>query len=601
MVALVRHVFLVLTWGLLLVFGGIIGAEVKIARAQTDDPRLSLHINPQRGTQEDVFTFSVLVDGIAGDGRPMLRGGEDFTLSLSGTQVEMSGSASNPQYRTVYRYRLMPKRAGVLETPSAELRSGARTLVVEALKVQVDSPRSAGRVRREDVFLLQSLEKDLVYQGQQVGLTLELFSQRPIVRPRVKEWAVDEFLVQDLPQEDPFERVIEGTRFEVLKVRRALYPLREGVLTIPGAKMEASVIVQRVVRMPGLGGLFNFESVERVPEERTIEATASRLQVIPLPPRPVGYESLGQSSPVVGVTDLRASIERENVVTGEATKLVITLSSTGNILGIQEIDIPASGALRFYPEQTTTQTREYLGALITTRRFTYSVVALLPGRHLIPELVLDFFDPGEKRYRRARTGDVKLNATGRALVAEEQSPVATPAPIAAADREVQPQVSTPQEDTLPELPMISRLWRQISPGTLLMLILGGILIIGTAILLSRSKPGVLVWVGSTDKLIHAFFTALGQLTLVQVGPAEAVPYEALRSALRRSTIDQALVFEVSALLDRLERLSVRMPDLDAPNYDARAEMAAHAKLGEGTLKHIEALMPTLSELSSQSG
>jgi hypothetical protein len=587
-----------------IIFGAVLlAAEVKSILAQTEAPKLSLHVNPTRGTQEDVFTFSVLVDGISDDGRPMLRGGDDFTLSLSGTQVEMSGSASAPQFRTVYRYRLMPKRTGVLETPTVELRSGAQTLVAEALKVQVDAPRSASRARREEIFLLQSLEKDKVYQGQQVGLTLELFSQRPIVRPRVKEWAVDEFLVQDLPQEDPFERVIEGARFEVLKVRRALYPLREGSLTIPGAKMEASVIVQRVVRMPGLGGMFNFESIERVPEERTIEATPSRLEVLPLPPRPAGYRSLGQSAPVVGVTDLRAAIERENVTTGDATRLSITLSSTGNILGIQEIDIPASGALRFYPEQTTTHTREYLGSLITTRRFTYSVVALLPGRHLIPEVTLDFFDPAEGKYKTARTGDVKLNATGRALVTEAlvtegQAGEAPASPSEVRERRSPPEIPTPSEITLPSLPMLTRLWREISPGSLLMLFLGVVALIGSALLLGRAKRRNPVWVGSTDKLVHAFLTALAQLTEVQVFPTQTVPYEALRIGLRRSTLDQALVFELCTLLDKLERQAVGMPDLDAPTYHSRREVEALAKLGESTLKHIEVLMPTLFEICS---
>ncbi len=567
--------------------------------SHADEPQLLLAVSPKQGSIDDVFTLNVIVEGLGTEGFPVLQGGNDFRLTLNGSQVEMVSGAHEPRFRTVYRYQMFPKRTGVLDTPSAELRRGALHLTAPSQKLKVVPSSSKVAARSEDVFVLQSLGSEEVFVGQQAGLMIELFSKREVYRPQFVDLTLDNFIVQNLPQEEAFERSIEGSRYQVLRARKALYPLREGNLSLPSVDMKVSVMIQRRVKMPAFGGFFNFESIERVPEERVLQSNPLTLKVSPLPPLPRDFSNWGQKAPLVGITDIRGSLDRELLRTGETATLTVTLASTGNILGIKELPLTSTESLRIYHEQTEEQTREYLGQLITTKRFAVSIVPLLPGRHKIPTLALDFFDPESRSYRKAVLEPMVLNAHGRPLVAEVTSAETqtggsensfsnnmSASSVAGAD-------ANSRAPLLRSPTVIDRLWSIVSPATLLMACFGLAALILFIWRIVQPKPEGSQWTGPTDLLVPAFLKAASACAGVEWSEGDEIPFEALRNALRKSTLlERAVIFELCAVLDKLERLGIT--ELDEASHPE--EPSKEIKLGnisEGLIKRMEALVPAL--------
>ena len=533
------------------------------AAAQLAAPTLRLEVNPKNGTVDDAYNLTVTVEGSGGDGTPVLTGGEDFKLSLIGSDVEVVGGAHEQLYRMNFRYQLLPKKAGALITPGAELAVGSKRLSQSGILLNVETSRIPSGQKAEDVFVLQSLDRRELYVGEQALANLELYSTKDLYRPQFSDLTFDDFWAEALQAEEPFERTVEGTRYWVLRSRRAIYPLKDGALTLPMRTVKVGVITQRVVRYPALGGFFNLQTVERVPEDRLLRSNEIRLKVLPLPPPPRDYQDWGMVTPVVGATAFSGSLDRSAVRTGETATLTVQLLSTGNISGAREIPLSNNGDLRIYQDTPQVRLEERMGQIVSVRTFKLSLVPLVPGVQKVPAIVLDYFDPRSKSYRRAELKDLQLVATGNALIRD------TTSASASSQSEQSASSSAPAEQQYPQEGLLHALLTWVSPGTFFMGLFGIGVLTALVALLVKPRSQQTAWIGTSDETLATFM----ELFTKKCGLPPNAGFETLRAGVRRAFIDETLSFELLEVVDKLDR--------------------ARGKPHEGLIKQLEALIPIL--------
>jgi hypothetical protein len=270
--------------------------------------------------------------------------------------------------------------------------------------------RLSGARFDEDAFLRTVVEPKEVYIGQQVDVTVYLYTRLRLAPQSVSPGkpSMDGFWVHDDPITSLQPQTVEvgGTPYRVYALQRsAAFPQRTGDLTIGAPEVTFDV-----------GGMSLFDTPQRI-ERQGVPVT---VKVRPLPqPKP--------PNAVVGRYDVRAWLDRETVSTGDAVTLRIDASGVGNIQDLR-IDLPPMVGVRVLQPAIRDKEQFQDGKLSGTRSWEWILIAEAPGAHTIPPLQLPYFDPQTEKYGSASTQPLTFTAVGPAKPASAAMEPAGPRP-----------------------------------------------------------------------------------------------------------------------------------------------------------------------------
>lgn len=321
----------------------------------------------------------------------------------SGMQVESS---------LAHVYVLRASAPGEYALSPAVARVDGKTYQSQPLTIRVVSGASPGTVpdasvseiaevgdlsgaRYDDrAFLRTVVEPQDVFVGQQVNVTVYLYTRLRLGPQSLvpSKPAMDGFWVYDDPitQLQGETVLVGGRRYQVYPLYRSVaFPQRVGTLTVGAPSVSFDV-----------GALSFFDAPERV--ER--EGVPVKVEVKPLPP-PVPQNA------AVGRYELRASLDRSTVQTGDAVTLRVTASGVGNIQDLR-IDLPPLVGARALQPAIRDDQRLVSGELMGTRSWEWILIAEAPGQHRVPALEITYFDPKSGQYGTARTPSLSFTASG---------------------------------------------------------------------------------------------------------------------------------------------------------------------------------------------
>jgi tetratricopeptide (TPR) repeat protein len=269
---------------------------------------------------------------------------------------------------------------------------------------QIDPAELTGATYDPELFLRTVVTPAEPYVGQQVSTTIYIYTTLQLSNVNVtREASTDGFWAEDLT--GPMRRIefedqfVGQSRFRVAILRRmALFPLREGALTIGPAQLEA---------VPAFRSIFS-------PRAGTVErqGVPFEVRVRPLPEkgRPADFQPSN-----VGRYTITSSVDRNEVKAGEPVTLTITVSGEGRISSVKLPPFPRIEGTRSY-EPTVDDAVTTDGGVLGGRR-TWEVL-ILPqktGDLEIPAVELSAFDPVAERYETGRTQPIKIRVTSAAL------------------------------------------------------------------------------------------------------------------------------------------------------------------------------------------
>lgn len=437
-------------------------------------------VSPRVGALDETFVFSVVVDSPSDSAAPVLSPSEDFGVSYIGPQSSVSIINGDVRKRVAYNYRLIPRRLGTLKTPAVDVEVGGNTQHAEPLEVKITNEPPAVKPQKvSGVALKQSVDPKSAYVGQQIDSTLELQTAINLVEPQFVDLSFDGFWVESIADNERSSRTMGGDQYDILRFRKALYPLSPGTLIIPPRKLKAQVRDMRRNRSFPFDSFNPFDADMLddffgggVLKPLSVESNGISVEVKELPPAPANFPSSGLLTPLVGETTVSVRVPAGEMKVGDTKTIEIMVTSTGNLNPLKSLALKVPASLKTYEDAPESKNFESGGALMSRKIFRVSLVPLRGGEIRIPPVELGYFDTTQDSYQIAKSQEIVLavepdrsESVGNAQQGLPTIAVATPGPG---------QIATPP--SVAELPVyqeesaFERLNKRVSTSMLLLVL-----------------------------------------------------------------------------------------------------------------------------------
>ncbi len=266
------------------------------------------------------------------------------------------------------------------------------------------APGATAAPAGEDIFVRLITDKQDVYQGEGIVVTVKLYSKLDLTGiENVRFPPFSGFFQQDIetPQLRTLDReVVDGEIYGTGILRRfIIFPQRSGEITIEPFEMDA-MVRQRTGRRGSLfDDFFGGFETSRIP----VRSSPVNLYVKPLPPQgPDGYTG------AVGDFSLDVDIDSRETGTNEAVSLRVTLSGNGNLrlMGRPSIDFPPTFEV-YDPsvrENISSSIRGQEGSIT----YEYLMIPRSEGNYRIPPVRFSYFSPRSATYQTLRSDELNL-------------------------------------------------------------------------------------------------------------------------------------------------------------------------------------------------
>ena len=238
-----------------------------------------------------------------------------------------------------------------------------------------------------DLFLRMTLDKTEAYVGEQVMVTIHLYSRVDLSSvDTVTMPKLDGFLSQDFKTPSQLmseQRVISGVPYrEYLLRQKAIFPLKAGTVTIEAPEADITT-----------GIFYAGRRVHRKGNEL-------KLLVRNLPP--------GPATTVVGRWRLSREVSQTEVTLGEPVQVKLILDGRGNLQAVQLPALAAPAAFKVFDPETSDKPSNSKSHVGGTRTIEYTLVPQQTGTFVLPALTVPFFDPEARKYDEMRVDEITI-------------------------------------------------------------------------------------------------------------------------------------------------------------------------------------------------
>jgi hypothetical protein len=249
-------------------------------------------------------------------------------------------------------------------------------------------------IDEKDAFVEAYVSPDVVIQGQQVTVTVMVYSR---IDARIGEtrwpkldgfYAVD----RDVSGARTEQKFIDGERYLYkLHQQKALFPLKAGEFALDPVSVEMVLSASPFSQ-----------------ETRTLKTRPLKLKVLPLPEagRPADFSEAN-----VGRFTLSAAVDATQVALNQPVTLTLTLRGTGNIHQARIPELPALDKFKRFDPAVDVQAQKSGAEVRGAKTVEYVLVPLATGELVLPEVKFSFFDPVDNRYRTIQTEPITLKVT----------------------------------------------------------------------------------------------------------------------------------------------------------------------------------------------
>jgi len=345
-------------------------------------------------------------------------GFDDFDVVNRGQSSRITMVNGRIDRSLTLTYRVVPKRAGMLTIGSAAALRGGRVVArSKPITVRVTPARdpaaappgqlpSAAALAGKPFFLLATTQRDTYYVGEPFVISWDLYFRRDV---NVESWELvrapklDGLLVEELldPANPPRVRDRRvGSRLMRVAPRsvQLATPLRPGKVTV--GSMTGRIRVGDLFRM----------------QRRTVRSQPFTLTIKPLPDegRPEGFvpSHIGTFNLTARVSDNTGNTPKK-LRTGQRLVLTVTVSGTGNLVGVKRPEIvDPAGRFNVTPSSTEDHIDKDAAGVHGERSFEYLLTPTKPGSFNTPEVRFAFFDPRKGAYRVAQVPGTPVTVEG---------------------------------------------------------------------------------------------------------------------------------------------------------------------------------------------
>lgn len=374
-------------------------APAKVGINEAIQYTVKLNEKPSKIVSQDFGTFT-------------LAGGPSQGSSTSITFINGQQSMKS-EYS--YTYTLRPSKLGEATIPGVTFQVNGKQVKSNAVTVTVtqenqrqqqqqqqrrswwdwDTPptqQQPKQISKDDVILKATASKTNPYEGEEVIITHKLYLGSSIsnFQPTGNEFPSQPDLwtyTLGNPEAEVKHTVetLNGKRYDVYELRKtAVYPQKTGEITITPLELEG------VVTIPS--GWFGRQ------EKMNLKSNSVTLNVKPLPQgKPMGFSGL------VGKFTIKSSLTKSELATNDATNLVVTISGSGNIQHIEDLNIAFPSDFDVTDPAINDHVQTSGNSVSGSRSFEYVIIPRAAGTFTIPAAEFSYFDLATHSYKTLTT------------------------------------------------------------------------------------------------------------------------------------------------------------------------------------------------------
>ena len=352
--------------------------------ANTDRTTLSIDetINLQIKSNQDSGEpdFSVLSKNFQVLGKSQ---GQNYSL--------INGIASRSH---TWNITLLPLTTGKVTIPAIKIGKETTQPIHLIIKKQSSSPGIDGN----DVYLKINLsDNKSYYVQQQIMVTVQLFHRIGFANASLDDLKIDNAVVEKIGEDANYSKTIGKHRYNIIERRYAVYPQQSGSLIIPALTFTGKAEIRQSFSLFSQAG------------KRIISRTKPiTIKVLPIPGSYTGKLWLPAEYLSIEAKILEDS---SNIIAGEAITRHIIVTATG-LLGSQlpSTSIPASKAIKTYPDKEQLHNQLLDGKVIGSRTDTIAIIPLKAGSFTLPEINIDWWNTSTNQQETAHLAAQTLSA-----------------------------------------------------------------------------------------------------------------------------------------------------------------------------------------------
>ncbi len=344
----------------------------------------------------------------------------------SSTSISIVNGQMSQDVSYTYTYILLAPKEGKYTIQPAEVIVNGKSYKSNSLSIEVvkgnapvastqqaqqnydQGSTSSPSVSGDDVFIRLQVNKNNVYQGEQLIASIYIYTRLNIVGfEELKFPTMSGFWSDDLETPNQIQlrqEYINGQLYNVGLLKRViLSPNRSGTLTIE--PVQATVVVQQRVQNRRRSIFDDFFASYQNVSKKLVS-----------PPVTINVKSLPENKPEpfsggVGSFQLETRIDNTQLKTNEAFTYTIKLSGSGNIklLDIPKPKFPSD--FEVYEPKTTENIQIKDGVTQGSKTISYIVIPRHHGQFTVPGLTFHYFDLKTKTYKTLQTENINIQVS----------------------------------------------------------------------------------------------------------------------------------------------------------------------------------------------
>jgi hypothetical protein len=313
-----------------------------------------------------------------------------------------------------YSYVLQPRAEGKYTINPATIEYGGKQLQSQSITIEVLKNAAAskqqgkstgisdiGRQIGDNLFLKVSVDKQRIYQGEQVTATYKIYNRISLVNLGIsKTPSLSGFWSEDLPISQQIQwtnEVVNGKQYRVGILKKvALFPQRSGTLELDPMEVNCVVQVQTRNRSNSFfDQFFNdpfFGNVENVNYKIKNEPFKINVQSLPSSNIPTGFTG------AVGKYSMEAWLDKRQTKTNDPVSLKVKISGRGNLKLLEPPNVIIPPDLERYEPKISDNISNQGNQVSGSRTFEYLLIPRHAGELKIASFPFAYFDIETKKY-----------------------------------------------------------------------------------------------------------------------------------------------------------------------------------------------------------
>lgn len=404
------------------------------ASIRAADVSITATVDKNEASLDDYIILQLAIEGTREE--PELPDMPAFKIQSRGSSSQVSIINGKMSSKIEYTYMLYPRKAGVFTIGPFTITPGGQTFKSNQITLSITKAQQEQRQEKEsgDIFVSAQVDNENPFLNEQIICTFLFCRRVKVANASLTELpSFEGFVTEDLGKPREYQKVINGQQYVVTEIKKALFPVKTGVLEISPFTLQCDMVVQKRRGRGGFRDPFFDDSFfgfnETVPKTFRTSPVTVMVKQLPAEGRPSDFKNL------VGSFTLSSELNKNSLQVGESTTLTLTLTGTGNLKNVSTIEIDGLDNFKVYDDKPVFEQSVSGGKVGGKLVIKKALVPLTAGSLKIPQVALSYFDPASGTYKKA-AGSAYTLAVAPSQDKEKMNLVASPALSESTKREI---------------------------------------------------------------------------------------------------------------------------------------------------------------------